>query len=227
MNRHHAITLPKPRRRPDQGTLFDVDPLLTSTGAARSWVGDFFEEATAVLTGATRLRTDGRLPWCPDLQFSARHFLESKAVGQSGQMIVYEGRANKDADNLRRRRARLTYVIWRHRFRTTTATSHGELRRGLAEGVEYVLLIDFAELHAILRKIPPRKVNTVYTIAGRRNGYGSESKGYGIGWTISLRSLIPGAWRPESSLFRLEVYGVILPCVPIISRTKVPRGFLP
>ncbi len=138
-----------------QSTMFEVDRLLTSTGACRSWVGDFFEELLADLTGATRIRTESGADICPDLRFNSECFFECKGIGQSGQGIMYQNRYEKDgrfiesndvdvgsafsnlsrsrsyAADWRRQRSRFTWSGGRALSRCWRPGSYGESIRGI------------------------------------------------------------------------------------------------
>jgi len=53
---------------PQQLRLFDDETAIRSTGSSRCHVGNFFENCTANLSGAYRLKTDSRIAVCPDLR---------------------------------------------------------------------------------------------------------------------------------------------------------------
>lgn len=167
-----------------QRLIFDPDPLLLSTGAARSWVGDFFEELTASITGATRLKTDSNADICPDLRFAADTFFECKGVGRSGQAIMYQRRFEKDRRFIDQNTANVFYWFWRHKAAVLESETIGDLRTALAASVYTVAVISRRTLEEIISTRPLRRINSKYTTAGKRNGYGSDN--YGTGWTIPL-----------------------------------------
>lgn len=167
-----------------QRLIFDPDPLLLSTGAARSWVGDFFEELTAGVTGATRLKTDCNADICPDLRFTPDTFFECKGIGQSGQAIMYKRRFEKDRRFIDTNDTEIFYWFWRHKAAVLDSETIGDLRRALAAGVYAVAVISRGTLESIISARPLRRINSKYTTAGKRNGYGSDN--YGTGWTIPL-----------------------------------------
>lgn len=174
--------------------LFDGDVRdrpLVSLGQSRSWVGDFFEELTASLTGAARLRTDSAAEICPDLRLDERTFFECKGIGKSGQAIMYEGRFRKDADLMYENRVSIYYFFWRHRFAVAEARTMNELRRGLAASVESVSILTRNGLENVLSFRTLRAINSQYA-GGRQqggqrkvNGY-ADPKMYGTGWAFPL-----------------------------------------
>lgn len=171
-----------------QGTLYDYDRLLETTGAKRSWVGDFFEELTAKTSGARRVKTSGDAEICPDLRFDPATFFECKGIGLSGQAIMYEDRFKKDRRFINEHGVNVYYWFWRHNFGVMQADSMNSLRAGLASTVATVGVIDRRTLEAILKARPKRRINSRYMKSGGRNGYGEE--GYGIGWAFPIKLVL-------------------------------------
>ncbi len=187
-----------------QSALFEVDRLLLTTGAKRSWVGDFFEEATSKLTGAKRVKTSGEADICPDLMFSAKTFFECKGVGNTGQAIMYDNRFDKDRRFIDEEGVQLFYWFWRHRFGVVGADSMNELRRGLGATSFAVGVIDRATLEAVIAGREKRQINSQYMKSGGRNGYGS--KGYGMGWAFPTKLVFDRC--PVRRRVARTVYGV-------------------
>lgn len=67
---------------------FNEDLRLNVPGC-RTWIGDFFEAATAAITGGVRLKTDCSADICPDIKISDRLYIESKSVGINGSLIIF------------------------------------------------------------------------------------------------------------------------------------------
>lgn len=141
-----------PKVAADQGRLWDWvgDRELVSVAQARPYVGDFFEEAARITLGATRHQIDSTADYCPDLSVGASRFLECKAIGQSGQGIVFASRIERDAD-LVREGATLTYLFWRHGVKVEEHTTLHGLRAALAQGVRDVLAVPFERLRRAVR----------------------------------------------------------------------------
>lgn len=159
------------------------DPLLETTGAKRSWVGDFFEELTKKVSGAGRIKTSGEADICPDLQFDRDTYFECKGVGNSGQAIMYEGRYYKDQRFIEEEKVSVFYWIWRHKFGVIKADTMSELRAGLAATTFAVAVIDRSTLARYLIQRPVRRINSRYMkSSGMLNGYGDEA--YGTGWAF-------------------------------------------
>ena len=102
-----------PKREDKQLLLFDLGPkLITSLGAVRWEVGEYFEDLTAQHTGAVRLKTDSRCDVCPDLGISDTRYLEVKGMGKSGRVILYRGGGEKYTRFVSQGNE-LTYFVWR------------------------------------------------------------------------------------------------------------------
>jgi hypothetical protein len=137
---------------------------------------------------ADRVKCDSTADICPDLRVgSSNVFVESKAIGQSGQAILYANRVAKDRRFMREGN-RIVYAFWRHRFAALKAATIEELWRGLGASVECVSLIDAATLATILRGREKRRINSRYMKSGVRNGYGSN--GYGVGWAFPYSEVL-------------------------------------
>lgn len=160
--------------------------MLTSFGVARYAVGDFFEQATASVSGAVRLRTDHRCKVCPDLQQSPRLFFECKGVGKNGSIIIYKGRVEKYEQFVQDTSARIVYWVWQHNFPVKSAVSYNQLHGELTQSTFRLLVFDERMLRSAIGEKIPRVVNSGATKAGNRLGYGNEAKGYGIGWLLRV-----------------------------------------
>lgn len=180
----------------EQGRLWSWvgDRSLSSAAEARPYVGDFFEEAARVTLGATRHQIDGQADYCPDLSVGASRFLECKAIGQSGQGMVFADRLKRDAQ-LVRDGATLTYLFWRHGVRVEDhATLHG-LRAALAMGVRDVLAVPFERLR--------RAVHGLRLVC-LLNAPGRESR---MGYRLPKALIEELAGRYTVDLPRTKVYG--------------------
>jgi hypothetical protein len=201
--------LPTERQKDTQTYLFDWDTPLKGPPACRAWVGDFFEEATAEISGAKRLKTNSKIRWCPDLKWQDV-FFETKSVGESNQVIIYEGRLKKDIDNLAKRKAKFYYWIWRHRLQIKGLKTLKELRSNLAISVKSLLVVDFEVICDILKDRPVRPVlGKQSTKKGIRLGYGSND--YGSGWTLSLGYILERTQPLNHLVFPPKVYGFDIP----------------
>lgn len=130
------------------------DRPLDTTAAVRTVTGDFYEECTAVLTRAKRLRTDGRSEICPDLAHDERSFLEVKSLSQKNGLYLYDHRMQKDQQLVSERWASLAYVLWVHSAPATTAGRLHALHQMLASHIIEVLVIPFDRLHRAARRLP-------------------------------------------------------------------------
>jgi hypothetical protein len=197
------LKLPGVRSVDRQGRLFEVE--IHNAGLSRHYVGEFCEDATAVLSGGVRLKTDSRIKTCPDIHLSKRVFCEVKGVGCSKRAIVYDHRLAKDRQFVDESRATLLYWFWRHRFRVLNAKTENELYAGLAASLESVVVVDFPTLERYLLARPVKVMNTgSFTKDGKRLGYGGY--GYGRGWSVKVSEFEEGS-RVVRSLFPIEVRG--------------------
>lgn len=124
------------------------DREITSYAMARPYIGAFYEEATAVLLGAKRLKTEAE-KICPDLLTPKGNYVECKSIGRHGDSLLYEHRIDKyqvfmDAGH------RLYYVLWRHRFHFQEApTQLFAMRAQLAAATKAVAVVPGPEVHSI------------------------------------------------------------------------------
>lgn len=180
------MTIAPARVRFDQPDLWNDarDFHFKSFAQTRNYVGDFCEAATAAASGAQRIKTNGTFDVCPDLKFDDRTFFESKAVGKSGSVIIYDSRFEKDIDWTREHGADLFYWIWRHDLDCQNVATLFDLRRGLGARMRYAMIIAHSTLAEIVAERPKKMLNKQYAGDGARLGYGTRSKGYGFGWSI-------------------------------------------
>lgn len=169
--------------------------------ACRNYVGDFFEELTANAFQGTRLKTDSTCDVCPDIQVGEKQFLESKSVGCSGAIIVYNSRFHKDLA-FEAEGNRLHYVFWQHDCRIEEGMYLGDLRDMLAKRVRSVTVVSLQHLSNALIGVPLKTLNAKHTA----RGYGSL--GYRDGWQPRLSSVQASA-GPCKTLFpsALQSYG--------------------
>lgn len=167
--------------------------------ACRSYVGDFFEELTVNTFGGQRLKTDSTKDICPDIQIRDTTFLESKSVGCSGAIIVYESRLMKDLAFVAEGNT-LYYIFWQHNCRITDGMKLGALRDALAVSVKSVTVVPLEKLRQSLTTL--KVLNAKHTA----RGYGSH--GYTSGYQPRLSDVQRNV-GPCKTLFpnQLVAYG--------------------
>lgn len=180
------------------GLSYEKQPLRIAS--SRNFCGDFFEEATAVLFGGKRIRTDGTKEVCPDIFLGDGRYLEAKSVGCSGAFLVYESRLAKDEAFIAAHGAELSYVLWRHRYKLVEGTTLADLRDGCARTTVEAMIIPLAVLAPILHAAPIIVLNK----AQKRRGYGA--KGYNNGWRMPYNVLARQAPMAEV-MEPITVYG--------------------
>lgn len=152
-------------KHPEQAELI---PQVLPVAACRNYVGDYFEEATAVLTRGTRLRTDSTKDVCPDIRLSDGSFLEVKSIGCGNAAMAYHNRLEKDMEFIRQGN-KLEYLLWKHNYRVNPKLTLPDLREGLANATEYAILVPFETFYRILTAGPKMILNAKNTA----RGYGS------------------------------------------------------
>lgn len=206
------MILPKFKYADRQGRLFDAPKLIKSTGELRWAVGEFFEELTATITSARRLRTDSRAPVCPDLQFSPDTFFEVKGVGKTNKVILYSGRQTKYAEFIGGG-YRVDHWIWTHNFRASNTETYPDLYSALARHTRQLLIVDFDFLQEQCTGAA-RVINSQYNKQHKGNGY-SNNELYGTGWFVPIRLMQTLCFR-RAELFscggRYPIAGVEVFC---------------
>lgn len=146
------ISDPRGNGKQDQTRLWDWvgDRDLPSQAMARPFVGDFFEEATRVLSGGVRLKTETD-SLCPDLLLPNGFFCEVKSVGNSRQSLLYEHRIEK-YERLMRQGKKLLYVFWLHNCRSTDYKTLFTLREALARSVVSVAVVPAKVVYKAAKK---------------------------------------------------------------------------
>lgn len=190
-----------------------------SMGAIRYWLGDFFEEATARITGARRLITDSKCAYCPDLHLGKKVFLESKGVGNTGAVLLYRGRVDRDGAFQKRERSKLFYCIWRHVASPCSPAAIGSLdtlRDMLATQTVSVMVVPFELVESLVINEPTRIINTRYGRADR------EATKYGMGWRLPYRTL-RGYCTRQRVLLGPTVYGRQLGALELCAGTPGAR----
>lgn len=173
--------------------LFDADRLLTSTGELRWAVGEFYENKTAEVSGASRMRTDSRCKICPDLYYAPRVFFETKGVGKTGHIILYKGRLKKYQDFFAAGNS-IHHWIWSHRFRAMGAATYNDLYSGLAAATQKLLIVDFQFLVDLTTGRPEKLINNQYNKTVKKGGYNNNEQ-YGTGWTIPVKTIVELCFR--------------------------------
>lgn len=161
--------------------------------ACRNYMGDLFEELTVDLVGGKRLKTDSTKDVCPDIQIEDNLFAESKSIGCSGAIIVYQCRLEKDLEFLAETGAQMHYVLWHHSCRITEGAPLGDLRTLALTKVRSVTVIPLPALAEILKQSPLITLNKKC----RNRGYGAY--GYTDGYRIpyaKVRDALPS--QPEA-----------------------------
>lgn len=131
------------------------DREITSYAMARPYIGAFYEEATAVLFGAKRLKTEAE-KICPDLLTPKGNYVECKSIGRHGDSLLFEHRIDKyqvfmAAGN------RLYYVLWRHQFHFQEAPMQlFAMRAQLAAATKAAAVVPGPEVHAVARQSKSR-----------------------------------------------------------------------
>lgn len=145
------MRLPRPRDLGTQQVLWDwVDDItLDSLLSTRTYIGDFFEEATVQLyeeIGAKRLITDGSADVCPDIQTNDG-WMEVKSLGRGSNVIIYEHSLDR-YKRLQRLHPdkRIYFVFWRHRFQFKFASRLNEMYDKLSMSIESVLVVSLADI---------------------------------------------------------------------------------
>ena len=190
----------------DQGRLWEWvgDRELSSVAQARPYVGDFYEESARVTLGATRHQIDSRADYCPHLSVGASRFLECKAIGATGQGLVFAARLERDA-RLVREGASLTYLFWRHSVRVEGfSTLHG-LRAALAAGTRQAMAVPFARLRRACQSL---------RLVCLLNAPGKESR---MGYRLPAKLIEDLAGQHGADLPTSTVYGCALKSVPLIA----------
>jgi len=155
------MRLPRPRDLGVQSVLWDWvdDAQLDTALSTRTYIGDFFEEATVQLYrhhGAHRLVTDSTADVCPDIAMSSG-WIETKSLGRGSNVIIYEHSVE------RYKRLQLVYperhilfALWRHKFQMKFASRQSELYEKLALSIESVLMVPLAEVLKVTSTIAPQ-----------------------------------------------------------------------
>lgn len=209
------MLLPAARRRDPQLELFPRDRAVSGAGSARYWVGDFFEEATAAVTGAVRFRTDSRCAVCPDLGKRAGdldYYFEAKATA-SGKVIVYASRLAKDEALAATVGGRLYYWVWSYR-RAAAAGSRDGLRSLLAWAASSVAVVPWTVVHGLVTHTPRKVVNS-----------GAGQDGGGVGWVVPTAA-IKAACRARGRTAAATVYGRPFAGRPVLAYGEAELGLL-
>lgn len=151
-------------------------------------VGDFFEEATAVLSRGRRFVTDSGCEYCPDVSVNGhRLFVESKASGRGNRIILYSSRLKREDEWAVNNRATIEYYIWRHKFYSRLYDTDEAARAGLAASTYEVVIVPMAILHKLAKESPAKPIN--------RKG----PEGYVYGWQLPVRNLLDTHGWEQSS----------------------------
>lgn len=182
------------------------DRPLQTFATVRPYVGYFFEEATRVLTGGIRLRTEtGSI--CPDIQAPDDLYCEVKGVGLSRQSVIFKHRIDK-YDRFMEQGNRLVYVFWIHNCKASKCKTLFSLRASLAVSVECVLIVPAEKVHAAARQSKERF--TSYSGTHEAPSVFKLKPAY----TLTRKAMMQ--WANQSSMAPVgEVYGCELPSVTL------------
>jgi len=190
---------------------FGYEERLCTVAACRNYAGDFCEEATAVLTGGTRLQTDSRKDICPDIQLAPNVFLESKSIGYTRAIIIYLCRLTKDLAFMEQGND-LTYVLWHHKTRVFDDIRLGDLRDSMASSLQSVTFVHLPTLAKHFETQPVKMLNAKH----KAKGYGAY--GYNEGYNARLNHferLIPELpIKPTLEVYGRQVQVPIVRCMP-------------
>lgn len=164
-------------------TVFQFDVKQTRPDFWTNDIGDFFEEASAVLFKGKRFQTDSSCEYCPDaIAKDGATFIESKASGRSNRIILYKSRIECERKWAENHEAGIVYCVWRHRLWCQKVGTKIEVLEELAKTAHEVLVIPMSVLHLELGKVPPRQIN--------KYGRKSADKGYLMGWRFPVKTFI-------------------------------------
>jgi len=164
------------------------DEPLRGHGHVRVVSGNMAETMTAAFTGGTRISTDSRADYCPDVvaEIEGRKvFIECKAVGLSNETFVYHGRLEKD--RLFAAEHSLMYAIWRHRAATKKCSTVQQLQAAWLTSLEAAYLVPFKDFFDIAIGSGIEKLNSAYGSSR------TQPKMYGSGYRVRLAKL--AAWK--------------------------------
>lgn len=162
-----------------QNGLFDRP--LGNHGHCRTIIGDFIEVVTARVFGGKRCRCTGTADYCPDVKVGDI-YIECKAMGNSNQTMIYDGRLEKD--HVFAQSHNLFYAIWSHNVSTKSVDTVEDLQRKLLAGLEWCALIPFDQIDQICLWSKPGKLNSKY-------GGSQDNPLYGSGYRIPRRFIEP------------------------------------
>lgn len=192
--------LPGRRSTDRQHELFETRQVSHAT--SRNLAGDFFEEATAAVTGGRRLKVDSSKPWCPDVALPGDKLLcESKGCGRSNQALLFHRRLEKDLQYVAEHDVTLTYWLWSHSYRVTDASSRRELQDGLMQSIRAVYVAPLPWLQEYCRTA---KLEVINNGVRSEEIYGCRSVGYGHGFKVKIKDVAAAA-KHWTVLSRLRV----------------------
>lgn len=156
------MRLPRPRDLGTQTVLWDwVDDVqFDSVLSTRTYIGDFFEEATVQLykhLGARRLVTDAAADICPDIELAVdKGWIEVKSLGIGSNVIIYE----HSLERYKRLKQyypdrEIFFALWTHRFQMRFASRLGEMQQKLATLIDSVLIVPLEEVLKVTSAIEP------------------------------------------------------------------------
>lgn len=206
-----------------QRSLFDFEDI--TEHSARNWVGDFFEQATANVSSAVRYKDSSQFKICPDLGWGPLALFEVKGVGRSNSSIIYQGRLKKDRELVDANNVDLHYWFWRHSHAVKQSPTKQQLRTNLAAATYQVLVVDLAEVERYCWSRQVKVLNTAYTKAGAPLKYGSTEKGYGLGWSVSMKQMLARC-EQRTTVPQLSVYGTQLHNVEVYTSREIQGRFI-
>ena len=172
--------LPSPRSDLHQLQLFPKELL---RGSSRNICGDMAERCTEKLTGGKRLKTDCRIPFCPDIECE-NHCCEVKSVRHGSKTILYQHRIEKEKA-FTAEGGVLEYWFWIHKANFKKCETEDDVRQAWARGIHCVCIIDFPSILRLIEKKETETINNSYYSNHSPNGVFK-----GSGWLLPTRVLI-------------------------------------
>lgn len=187
--------------------LAEDESRLLLPGACRYASGTFFEEATLALFGGQRLKISSTVDICPDVRAPDGCYLESKAIGRGGAVIIYSARLEKYRELVQLGES-VKFVLWKHEYKLNHPETIESLRDGMAPTVTHVCVIPFSAMDEFLQAVGEEKINGALESrpargrgASRGWGVGSYCMGYRRRWSRMMTQ------SNARSVVRLSVFG--------------------
>lgn len=180
--------------------------VFTSWAQTRNATGDFVEELVKNLLGGERMTTDGQADICPDIELvRGKDYVETKSIGKGKAGILYEHIIDRSRRFVRRNKVRVWYVLVVHKIRAKDHADLFTLRRHMAEGIDRVIVVPFAEVLRTVDALPLEVLN--YRCAPRNGSTEQPPEKEMPGWKLPARTLKAWSTGQARYAFDLKVYG--------------------